>query len=217
MAEDWRVTVMLEEDDGRRARLLALLHAHEVDGEARHRLGERIAVSVSGDHLLLYADTESAAREAEQVVSDILSADGLKADFRLDRWHHGEEVWEDAGIPVPSTAEERQTEHEKLEEQEAADSRATGVAEWELRIEFASHRDSVEFARRLKEQGFTHVVRRSLFLLVGTVNRDEADTVAGQLQRELPPDATIHVEPGSGLSWERRSNRVFAVMGGLAS
>jgi len=37
------------------------------------------------------------------------------------------------------------------------------------------------------------------------------------LQRELPPDATIHVEPGSGLSWERRSNRVFAVMGGLAS
>jgi len=216
MAEDWRVTVRLD-DDGLAGRLLGRLHAEEVDAEVRRRLGERIAVSVSGDRLLLYADTESAAREAEQVVSQILAADRLKAEFSLDRWHHGEEVWEKADVPLPSTPGEKRAEHERLEEQEAAESRATGIAEWELRLEFESHADAVEFARRLNEEGFTHVVRRSRYLLVGTVNHDEADAVSKRLQLELPPGATIHLEPGSGLSWERRSNRAFAVMGGLAS
>jgi hypothetical protein len=216
MSEDWRVTVRLEEE-GLSGRLLALLHAHEVDDEARHRLGERIAVSAAGGRLFLYADTEAAAREAEQVVSEIVKGDGLNAEFTLDRWHHAEEVWESAGVPLPSTPAETRSEHERLEEQEAAESRASGIAEWELRVEFASHAAAVEFARLLDERGFTHIVRRSLFLLVGAVNRDEADAVSEQLQNDLPPGATIHVEPGSGLSWERGSNRAFAVMGGLAS
>jgi hypothetical protein len=214
VAEDWRVTVQLQEGQPA-APVAAALHAHQLEGEARARLGDRIAVSASGDHLFLYADTENAAREAEKVVTEILTADALHAEFRLDRWHHAEEEWEDANNPTSTTPAESQAEHEKLEEEEAAESRATGIAQWELRIEFASHHDAVAFAHRLQQEDFTHIVRRFHYLLVGTVNEDEASTWAERLKDELPPGATIHVEPGSGLAWEYLPRNPFAIMGGL--
>jgi hypothetical protein len=214
MAEDWRLTVRLAED-GHAARLLALLHTHELRSQARDRLGERIAVSGSGDHVFLYAGTEAAAREAEQIVSGILDADRLRGELRLERWHHAEERWEDARVALPSTPAQERAEHAVLERQEAAEARATGWAEWELRIEFASHADAVAFARRLEPEGFTHLVRRSRFLLVGTVDRDEADAVARRLAAELPDGARIHEQPGSGLVWEVMPHNPFAVFGGL--
>src|SRR5690349_11614650 len=106
MADDWRVTVDVREDDAER--LLSALRAHEVEDEARGRLGERIAISASDDHVFLYADTESAAREAQQVVGQVLSANGMEGSSRLDRWHPEEERWEDASVPLPTTAEQEQ-------------------------------------------------------------------------------------------------------------
>lgn len=208
------MTVVLDADD-HAARLAAALHAHQIEGEARSRLGERIAVSASGARVFLYTDTEGAAREAEKVVSEILAADGVHGEFRLEQWHHVEEVWEDAGKGLPSTPAEERAEHERLEEQETADSRATGIAEWELRIEFASHHDARAFAERLVGEGFTHILRRWKFLVVGTSDADDAHAWAERLNDELPAGATIHVEPGGGLAWGYMPRNPFAVMGGL--
>ena len=103
MAEDWRVTVALPEET-HTGHLLRALHGHEVEDEGRARLGQRIAVSGSGNNVFLYADSESAAREAERVVGLLLEAHGMTGTFKVDRWHHEEERWEDASVPLPASA-----------------------------------------------------------------------------------------------------------------
>jgi hypothetical protein len=214
MAEDWRVTVKLR-DEGRAARMLAVLHAHEAEGDARVRFGDRVAVSGSGDQIFLYADTQSAAREAAAFVLATLADDGSESDFRTERWHPREEAWEDVSVPLPSTPEALRAEDARLEREEAAESRATGIAAWELRLEFASRDDAAAFARTLEAKGYRHIVHRSSFLIVGAANRDEADATAAALRDALPAGATIHIEPGSGLAWEVMPSNPFAIMGGL--
>ena len=92
-------------------------------------------------------------------------------------------------MPLPSTPEEKQAEHEKLKQQATAESRATGIAEWELRIELASHHDAHALAETLAAEGFTNIIRRWKFLIVGTADEDDADTLAERLKGELPPAA----------------------------
>ena len=214
MAEDWRVTVTLR-DPGHTGRLLSVLHSHEVEDSVRSQFGERVAVSGSGDHVVLYADTEGAARRAGQVVEQLLAAHAMQGELELDRWHHAEEEWQDASVPLPSTPQEEQTEHERLEQQEAAESQATGFAEWEVRIELASHHDAAALARRLAQEGFTHVVRRWKYLLVGTNDEDDAEALAKRLEAEAPAGSAIHAEPGSGTAWQLMPANPFAVFGGL--
>jgi hypothetical protein len=196
--------------------LLDALASHRSEGELRERLGERVAVSAAGDEVFLYADTEDAARQARQVVGEILDAHGVRADYALDRWHHAEEKWEDASVPLPTTPEQVAAEHAQLEREEADESRASGDAEWELRIEFASHHDAKAFAARLGQEGYGHIVRRFHFLLVGADDEDDANALAERLRGELPDGATLSVEPGSGLVWEAVGSSAFAVFGGLA-
>jgi hypothetical protein len=212
MVEEWRVTVTPAEEDDT-ALLLSALRRHEAAADGRGRLGERIAVSGGEGHVFLYADSDGAAREAEQVVSGVLSEQGIKAEVALDRWHHAAEEWEDARVPLPTTAAASRAEHQRLEAQEEATSRSTGIAEWELRIELASHGDAVALAARLEREGFSHIVRRWRFLLVGGEAEDEVRLLAEQLRTEIPPGASVTVEPGGGRAW--RSNP-FAVFGGLA-
>jgi len=214
VSDEFRVTVRLA-DAGHGGRLLRALHEHEVEDEARALLGDRVAVSGEGDDVFLYADTEQAAREAQRIVTGLLSAHDLSGEFALDRWHHEEERWEDAAVPLPGTPEAHSVEHERLEEEEASESRASGLAEWEVRIELASHHDARALARRLEQEGFTSVVRRWKYLVVGSDDRDDAEALATRLQSELPAGATIQVEPGAGLAWEGNPRNPFAVFGGL--
>jgi hypothetical protein len=214
MAEDWRVTVGLDEE-GHSDRLLAALHARDVEGDARKQLGDRVAVSGDDNQLFLYADTERAAHQAEQIVGQLLAAHKIKGTFKLDRWHHEEEEWEEASVPLPSTAAEKRAEHERLEQQEVADARATGLAQWEVRIELDSHHDAVALAEQLRQEGFDHVVRRWKYLLVGTADEDDAHALAERLTVEAPPGTTIHIEPGGGVAWQMMPRNPFAVFGGL--
>lgn len=212
MADDWRVTVTLGAgaDIGR---ALVALREHQVEEDVRARLGNRIAVSADGERVRLYADTERAAREAQQVAAAALAAHDIEgAESHLDRWHPAEERWEDATTATPDGDHE---EHARLEKDEAAESQATGIAQWELRIEFASHHDARAFETRLGREGFRHLVRRWRYLLVGTDNRDDAVAWAERLKGELPEGATIQVEPGSGVAWQFVPRNGFAVFGGL--
>ena len=93
-------------DPAHAERALESLHEHEVEHDARRRLGHRVAVSVDSPRIFLYAGTENAAREAEQVAGELTKQHGLSADFALDRWHPIEEEWENADAALPQTAAE---------------------------------------------------------------------------------------------------------------
>jgi hypothetical protein len=192
------------------AGLLARLREHEA-AEAPDR---RVAVSADGPNVFLYADTEAAARAAESAVQETLGAESVDADIALDRWHPLEERWEDASVPLPQTDEERRVEHERLEAEETAESQASGVAEWEVKVELESHHDAEELADRLEAEGWS-IVRRWKYVLVGCSNEDEARALADDLKEKAPAGAAIEVEPGAGLAWEAMAPNPYAFFGGL--
>ena len=210
------MTVTLQEQ-GQAARVAQGLGEKELEEEVRQRLGGRVAVSGGdSDHdsrVYLYADGETAAREAEGLVRGLLEEHGLEAAVALDRWHPDEERWEEASVPLPQTDAERDVERERLEAEETAESQASGVAAWEVRIELGSHGRAEELADRLEGEGWP-VVRRWTYLLVGCSNEDEAETLADRLAGQTP-GAKAKVEPGSGLAWEALPPNPFAFFGGL--
>jgi hypothetical protein len=214
MAEEWRVTVTLGDEQQARP-LLDALGEHSVEADLRARFGDRVAASADDSRLFLYADTESTARAAETVVKEILGQRQLQAEFALDRWHPLEERWEDASVPMPQTELNKQAEHERLEQDEAGESAATGVAQWEVRVELSSHADERELAQRLKQDGWS-VISRWKYLIAGAATQDDALALAKELKETGPRGAEVHVEPGGGLAWEVAPSNPFAIFGGLA-
>ena len=215
MADDWRVTVELDEAE-HGAGLLAGLREVELASEARERLGDRVAVTADGPTVFLYADTEAAAREAEQVVRALLAEDGRAALVSVARWHPAEQRWEDAAVPLPSSLDEMQSERDRLEAEEAAEARARGAAAWEVRIELGDHAATTALAEQLEAEGIP-VVRRWTYVLVGAANEDEARALAKRLRADAPAGARVEVQPGGDLVWRVAPRNPFAIFGGLGS
>jgi hypothetical protein len=192
-SSDWRVTISLADtahtDQARRA-----VAEREVADDVRHRLGAGIAVGAGEAELFLYAGTEAAARQAEQVARDVLAEDGIGAEFALHRWHPIEEQWETPDVAMPQTGAERAAEHERLEAAETAESLASGTAQWQARAELPSHRAAVTLAGTLAAEGWP-VVRRWRFLVMGASNEDEAGKLAEHIRAEAPEGATVRAEP----------------------
>jgi hypothetical protein len=189
VANDWRVTVTLH-DPAHVGRALESLHEHEVEDDVRRRLGHRVAVSAEGSQIFLYARTENAAREADQVARELTKQHGLSADFALDRWHPIEEEWEDAAVAMPQTDEQRAAEHQRLEEDETRESEEYGYPQWEVRVEMPSRHAAEELADRLRAAGHP-VVRRWTLLVLGADDSDDADALAQQVKQEVPADAKV--------------------------
>jgi hypothetical protein len=214
MADDWRVSVELDEDENGLV-LVRWLDELQLASEVRDELGERVAVSRDGPRVFLYANTESAAREGERVVRSLLDERGLAALVSISRWHPEEQRWEDPAVPLPETDAERRSEHERLEAAEAAESRRTRVAAWEVRIELDTHEQTTELAERLEREGIP-VVRRWTYLLVGAANEDEARALAERIRAEAPGGARIEVEASGDIVWRVGPENPFAIFGGLA-
>jgi hypothetical protein len=212
VADDWRLTVSLETEDAA-DELVSWLRELEVEGGDRDLLGDRVIVSRDGSRVFLYSDTEERARVAGRMIAARL---GHPAVLRVElaRWHPVEQAWEDPSVPLPRTREEWEAEHQRLQEREAADSRRTGHAEWEVRVELESHEETVELADRLEAEGIP-VVRRYTFLLAGAANEDEAHELAARLREEVPASARVEVEPGGQMVWEVAPTNPFVVFGGL--
>ncbi|HEV8278940.1 MAG TPA: hypothetical protein VGQ26_25035 [Streptosporangiaceae bacterium] len=191
-SNDWRVTISLA-DPSLLEQAQQSFSGHEVDQDVRRQLGRSIAVGAGDSQLFLYAGTELAARDAERVAREVLARQGIQAEFALHRWHPIEEDWETPDVAMPRTDAERQAEHQRLENAETAESLATGVAQWEARVEFPSHHEAVALADKLRSEGRT-VIRRWRFLVVGANNEDDARELAEQIRREAPPDATVRAE-----------------------
>jgi hypothetical protein len=211
MAEDWRVTVELENGSGQG--LGAKLDEHEVEEETRKRLGDAIAVSADGPRLFLYADTRDAAEQARELVRSILAKENMSATFALDQWHPLADEWRPADEPLPGTEAEREAELDEAEAQDAADSAASGYAEWEVRIDLPGHSEAVELAERLEGEGVP-VTRRWKHLLVGAADEEDANELAERLRQEAPEGAGLTVEPSGEMAWEaapKRSKWFFIV------
>jgi hypothetical protein len=211
--DDWRVTVDFD-DEGDGAQFAERLAALELEAEERERLGDRVIVSRDGPRVFLYTDAKERARAVHETVSARIESEGLSALTAFERWHPVEQAWKDASVPMPRTEEQLDAEHERLQEREAAESLETGRSQWEVRVELASHEDTVALAERLESEGVP-LVRRYTFLLAGAVNEDDARALAERLEREAPEGARIAVEPGGGLVWEVAPSNPFAVFGGL--
>jgi hypothetical protein len=203
MSDDWRVTGTAGGEIAA-LELMHRLHRHEAD------LPQRVAASRDGSHVFAYADTRGGAVAAQRELAEIAP----DIQWSLSRWHHEEERWEDPDVPLPATPEEHAREHARLEADETSDSQSTGLAEWEIRVEFPTHHEARAFAEREQADGQA-IARRWKYVLIGLNDQDDAEALAKRLQAELPPDAVMHVEPGSGLAWELLPKNAFAVFGGL--
>ncbi len=83
-----------------------------------------------------------------------------------------------------------------------------------MRIELASHEDTVTLAERLESEGIP-VVRRHTFLLAGAANEDDARELAERIRGEAPEGAKVDVEAGGGMVWEVAPRNPFTLFGGL--
>ena len=193
-SDDWRVTISLG-GQGQAEQAQRALSQHEVEEDVRRQLGRTIAVGAGDSQIFLYAGTETAAREAEQVARDMLAQHDIQAEFALHRWHPIEEQWESPDVAMPQTEAEREAEHQRLVDSETAESVAAGTGRWQARVEFPSHREAVALARKLEGEGLA-VVRRWKFLIVAADNEDDVpgtrrtDQAGGTARRRGPHRGT---------------------------
>jgi hypothetical protein len=213
MADDWRVTIDVDDErDG--TQLAEWLSALDLEDEERSRVGDRVIVSRTGARVFLYSDSEGPAREVLRTVTARVEHEGLSALTSLERWHPTEQVWKDASVPLPESGTDAAVEHERQQAREAEESERTGDAQWEVRVELASHDDTVRLAERLESEDIP-VVRRHTFLLAGAVNEDSARALAERLRAEAPEGARVEIEPGGGMVWAVTPHNPFVIFGGL--
>jgi hypothetical protein len=190
VAEDWRLTVAFARAD-RAGRVAQAVRKQWVEDGVR-QLGFRVTMSVDGPSLFLYTETEGAAREADRVLREVLAQHQIYAEFALDRWHPVAQEWADASVPMPENDDAWQAERRRAMDFEAGQSRAAGRAAWQVRVALTSHRQTVEFAERLRAEGHT-VIRRWKYLALGADHEDEASALAEAIALEAPPGASVQV------------------------
>jgi hypothetical protein len=175
-----------------------------------------VLVTRDGPHVFLYTSTQKQAESVEKIVRLVLGEDVVSANVSpIMRWHPAEERWEDASKPLPQTAAAEHAEHERWEEEQAEESEELGYAEWEVRVDLASHRDAVAFAERLEAEGITPIVRRWKYVLIGTATDDDAKALAERLRAEAPTGAKVTAEPSATIEWEVASDSPFSLFGGF--
>ena len=215
MADDFRLVVEFEEEE-HGLRFGRLLGERDFEEEVRNLLGEGVVVTRDGRHVFLYTATQKQAEAAEKVSRDLIAQDDMKAEVSpILRWHPIAEQWEDASVPLPRTEAEVEAEHERWEDRQEDEAEASGYADWEVRVDLPSHREAVEFAERLEEQGIKPITRRWKYVLIGTATDDDARALAERLRGQAPPGATVKAEPSATVEYELTSRNPFAMFGGF--
>jgi hypothetical protein len=193
MAEEWRVEVELG-DEQHHLSIGERLRSHDVDDDARKRLGDRVIVTRDGNKIFLYAKSAAEAGEAEKVVREEVAEEGLEAEIAVTRWHPVEEAWLDPSAEMPETDAEAEAERERHEQ--AAEQ--AGVQDWEVKVSLPSMRETRELADRLAGEGLP-VRRRWRHLLIGTPTEDDAAELGKRIEAEAPEGSTVFVEPRGGV------------------
>jgi hypothetical protein len=214
MGDDWRVQVDVL-DHGRARALSERLEAEKLGDDLETTFGDRLVVSVDGPTVFVYAGDREQAEQATTTIRSVAAQNDWDIEVELRRWHPTAEEWEDPDQPLPTTEPERTAEHAELIAKEREETAERGYAEYEVRIEFPSHRETVELAHRLHAEGLP-VLRRWRFLLVGAPDEDTANALAERLRAEAPSDATVTPEVSRRAAYDDDPGRgSFAVFGGL--
>ena len=190
--DEWRVEIDLD-DEEHGLGLGERLRAHDLDDEARKRLGGRVVVTRDGPRVFLYAGQESEAREAERVARELVAAENLTAEIAVTRWHPVEEAWKDATIPLPQTPEGEREELRLKEEANWIEAQRDGSYDWLVKIALPGRAEAAELQERLDGEGFP-VHRRWRYVTVDVVTQERADELASRLRGELPDEAEIWVD-----------------------
>jgi hypothetical protein len=98
MADDWRVELDVEDHDAFH-RAVDRLRERGVAREARHSLGDDVAISVDGDRIFAYTETREEAQRAASILTELAQAHHLAAHATIARWHPEEERWEPQDAP----------------------------------------------------------------------------------------------------------------------
>jgi hypothetical protein len=190
--DDWRVEIELNDEEHGYS-LGERLRAHDLDDEARQRLGRRAIVTRDGSRLFVYTRTDAEAAEAARVVRELLEADRLTADLRITRWHPVEESWEDASLPLPRTEAEQEVEREKQAEREREEVEAGEDYDWHVRVNAPDRAAAEALEKRLTHEGL-HVERRWSHLTIGAFTDDDANEIGSRILEELP-EAEVEILP----------------------
>lgn len=97
-SDEYRVEVDLD-DEAHGHPFSERLAALDLDDEVAKRLGERVIVTRDGPKLFVYTETRGACTEAELVVREALTEDGLFAEVSSTRWNPVTRAWQDADAP----------------------------------------------------------------------------------------------------------------------
>jgi hypothetical protein len=163
--QEWRVEVNLDDEDHGYS-LGERLRSHDLDDEARERLGGGVIVTRDGPRLYVYTKSPPAAREAERVLRELVEAERLTADIRVTVWDEERDAWLDAEggevVEDPRAGEER--------------------PEYFVLVESDDQEALEQLAARLDRPV---EVRRGM-LLVGSSDDEEVEALAERLRGELP-------------------------------
>jgi hypothetical protein len=214
MSDDWRLQAGLF-DDGAARELTERLAAERLGENVETAFGDQLIVSVDGPDVFCYAGDRAHAELAADAIRTIAAERGWDVELRLKRWHPTAEEWEDADVPLPTTDAERAAEHARRVAKEREESAERGYAEYEVKIQCSSHRETVELAERLQEEGLP-LLRRWRYLLIGASDEDAANALAERLRAEAPAGSTVVAEVSQRAAWDDDPSRgSFAVFGGL--
>jgi hypothetical protein len=214
MSDDWRLRAGLVDEGAARA-LTERLEAERLGEDLATAFGDQLIVSGDGANVFCYAGERAQAELAADAIRTIAAEHGWDIKLELERWHPTAEAWEDADVPLPTTDAERAAEHARRVAEEREESAERGYAEYEVKVHCSSHRDTVELANRLHDEGLP-IVRRWKYLLVGASDEDAANALAERLRAEAPPGATVTAEVSQRTAWDDDPSRgSFAVFGGL--
>jgi hypothetical protein len=214
MSDDWRLQAGLF-DDGAARELTERLAAERLGENVETAFGDQLIVSVDGPDVFCYAGERAQAELAADAIRTIAAERGWDVELRVERWHPTAEEWEDADVPLPTTDAELAAEHARRVAKEREESAERGYAEYEVKIQCSTHRETVELAERLREEGLP-LLRRWRYLLIGASDEDAANALADRLRAEAPAGSTVVAEVSQRAAWDDDPSRgSFAVFGGL--
>lgn len=213
MNDEWRLQIDVQ-DDARATKIGEHLAARELEHDLSDAFADRVIVSRDGTRLFVYAGSREQVEAAGKLISDVAGEEGWAVETRLRRWHPAAEDWENPDEPLPGSPESAEDEHEALIASERGRSERTGEPEWEVRIDFDSHHDAVEFDKKLEAEGIP-AVRRWKYVVVGATDEDSARELAVRLAAEAPEGSEIKAEGSGRIAWAERPPNPFAIFGGL--
>ena len=101
--EEFRVEVVLgNEEHG--LTFWERFRTHDLDDDARKRLGSQVTVTRDGNRMLLYTHTLEDAQEAKRAAEALVADDNLTAEYTVTRWNPAEQDWTDPSVPVDPAA-----------------------------------------------------------------------------------------------------------------